>query len=116
MKTQTQPICLTDWEKFKKLERAASWARRYGYAVALAPFIGAVFVCVRYNVAHTDAIVGATLGWAILMAGVALLAYGRVLFIRCPSCGMNFGPANSCQWCGFPRYREGVKVQSPSNL
>jgi hypothetical protein len=83
-------------------------ARRYGHVIALTPFAVVLVVCLRYDVAHTDVIVGTTLGWAGLVAGFALFALGRVLFIRCPSYGMNFGPANSCQWCGFPKYREGV--------
>lgn len=102
-------ICLSDWEKYKRFERAASLARRYGHVVALFPFAVATFVVLRYDVKYENVLIGTTLGWGGLVAVTALLVYGRALFIRCPSCGMHFGPGKSCQWCGFPRYRDGVK-------
>jgi hypothetical protein len=103
------PVCLSDWEKYKKLERAASLARRYGHVVALLPFAVAAFVAIHYEVNYSDVLIYTTLGWAGLVALVGLFAAGRALFISCPSCGLHFGPGKSCQWCGFPRYRDGVE-------
>lgn len=99
-----QLICLSDWEKYKRFERAASIARRYGHAVALFPFAVAIFVVFRYDVKYGDVLIEATLGWGVLVALTALLACARALFICCPSCGMHFGLGKSCQWCGFSRY------------
>jgi hypothetical protein len=105
----SQPACLSEWNKYKRFERAASLARRYGHVVALLPFGVAGFIVFRYDVKYGDVLIEATLGWAVLVALAALFASSRVIFICCPSCGLRFGPAKACQWCGFPRYPDGVK-------
>jgi hypothetical protein len=105
MSSPGSPACLDDWDKFQRLQRAASFVRRYGHVTALAPFVIALFISLRFDFRGTDVLIAVSLAWAGVVAVCGLVVSGRALFISCPSCGSHFGPGNACQWCDFPRHR-----------
>jgi hypothetical protein len=79
----------------------AKWYR----LVALGPFALVVLIVLKFFGNSTskvpDVFVGATLIWAILIAGYT---FYLLFFFKCPRCHQRFGSQDSCRSCSLPRH------------
>jgi hypothetical protein len=108
--------CLADWADYKRLDGRRSFLLKYSHALALAPFVLALVIClgVLPRIAPDSAfwegvaeiIIVISLGWALIFIVYALSVFTRCLSIRCPRCGWRFGLGDRCSSCDLPRSRD----------
>jgi hypothetical protein len=92
---------LLDYEDFRQLVKRVRLARRYGYLIALGPFVLGLVVA-RQAFENSLAFMVATLTWAICVVVYCLILNTRYLGYRCPQCLQSFGRGAECFNCGFP--------------
>jgi hypothetical protein len=96
---------LDDVPSVARLAARQEFLAKWYHPVALAPFAVVVFVAVKFFGDSTsvilDALVGASLAWAIAVAAYTfyLLFWG----VKCPQCGWRFGTGVKCGSCNLPR-------------
>jgi hypothetical protein len=101
-----EPVnCLEDYSKYQELVAKKKSFGRYGYLLAMGPFVLALAPAVKLNNGISSVLIGATLSWTICVVFYGLILNTRFLGFRCPQCSQSFGRGSECFNCGFPRSR-----------
>jgi hypothetical protein len=101
-----QVASLENYSGYKGISRRSRFWSRYGYVVAILPFVLVLTLGRLLGTRWLDDspfLVITALGWAVIVALYALSVFLRVLAFKCPQCGRGFGRGMECFNCGFPR-------------
>ncbi len=103
---------LDDIPELAKIAKRQLFLNRWYQAVAVAPFLVAMTLCLWIfpdsNNPILLALIVVSLLWAVFVAGYA---FYLLISLRCPYCSSRFGLSEKCGACGLPRH-----IQPPRTM
>ncbi len=93
---------LEDYEEYRNLLERKKAFGKYGYLVALGPFILGLLVA-RALFENSIVLIVIALSWTMCVAIYGLVLNARFLGLQMSSCSQGFGRGAECFNCGFPR-------------
>jgi hypothetical protein len=93
---------LDDYSAYLQLNHRRKTVRRYGYLLALGPFVLGL-VLGRKSLENSMTFIAFTMAWAMCVAAYGIYINFRFLAYKCPQCSERFGQGTECFSCGFPR-------------
>jgi hypothetical protein len=101
-----QVASLEDYSEYRELRRRSQFWGRYGYVVAIVPFVLLLTLGRLLGTPWFDdspSLVITALSWAVIVCLYALSVFLRLLAFKCPQCGRGFGRGAECFNCRFPK-------------